>query len=336
MLVGWLVYLVEKKIDDAPIEISLSILVPYAAYFAADEIHASGVLAVVACGLFLARRSAYMYSPAVRIQLWSFWQSFTYILNGLVFILMGLQLPDILAGIHGYSLLVMLRNGALFSLVLIVLRLVWVYPGAKIAYFLRRRFDHQHEPAPSTRQTFVVGWTGMRGVLSLAAALALPVVIADGSPFPQRNFIVFLTFSVIFVTLVLQGLTLAPLVRLLGLEGSAGPNCEEQEARRLMNEAAVSYLEEIRNERSGVSDEIFNDIIGHYRHRLASLQPGQENQEHVSHHYSFVELTRETARIERDTAVRLRNEGRINDQVLRRIERQLDLAESGFADFEDE
>jgi monovalent cation/hydrogen antiporter len=336
LLVGWLVYLVEKKIDDAPIEISLSILVPYAAYFIADEIHASGVLAVVACGLFLARRSAYMYSPAVRIQLWSFWQSFTYILNGLVFILMGLQLPDILAGIHGYSLAVMLRNGALFSLVLIVLRLIWVYPGAKIAYFLRRRFDHQHEPAPSTRQTFVVGWTGMRGVLSLAAALALPVAVADGSPFPQRNFIVFLTFTVIFVTLVLQGLTLAPLVRLLGLEGSAGPNCEEQEARRLMNEAAVSYLEEIRNERSGVSDEIFDDILGHYRHRLASLQPGQENQEHVSHHYSFVELTRETARIERQTAVRLRNEGRINDQVLRRIERQLDLAESGFADFEDE
>jgi monovalent cation/hydrogen antiporter len=160
-------------------------------------------------------------------------------------------------------------------------------------------------------------------------------VLESGRPFPQRDFIVFLTFCVILVTLVLQGLTLAPLARVLGLEGASGPDCEEQEARRIVIQAAIEHLESARETRNQVPDEIFEDILGHYRHRFASLQPGDANQEHVSHHYDFLEISRETARVERETAVRLRNEGRINDQVLRRIERELDLNESRFLDDED-
>jgi CPA1 family monovalent cation:H+ antiporter len=331
LLVGWVVYLLERKIDDGPIEIALSILVPYAAYFVADALHASGVLAVVACGLFLTRQSAHMFSPEVRIQVWSFWQSFTFVLNGLVFVLMGLQLPLILASIHGLSLSKMLVDGAVFSLVLIVLRLVWVFPGSWLANYVRCKMHHLKEKPPRPREVFVVGWTGMRGVVSLAAALALPRFLEDGGAFPQRNLIVFLTFCVILVTLVLQGVTLAPLVRLLGLEGASGPDCEEQEARRIVLMAALEHLETTKVERDEVADEIFDDLIGHYQHRLASLQPAEADQEHVSHHYSFIEISRETARIERETAVRLRNEGRINDQVLRRIERELDLSESRFA-----
>jgi Na+/H+ antiporter len=330
LLVAWITYLVERRIEDGPIEIALSILTPYAAYFIADEAHASGVLAVVACGLFLTRRSAIMFSPSVRIQIWSFWQSFTFVLNGLVFLLIGLQLPSILASIRGYSLSSMMLDGAIFSLVLIALRLAWVFPGSWLANFVHCRMHHIRRKPPKPREVFVIGWTGMRGVVSLAAALALPTVLADGSPFPQRNFIVFLTFVVILVTLVLQGLTLAPLVRLLGLGGSAGPDCEEQEARRIVIEDALAYLETTKEERAGVSDEIFDDIIGHYRHRLAVLQPSEADSEHVTHHYSFLEISREAARIERETALRLRNEGRINDQVLRRIERELDLSESRF------
>ena len=335
LLVGWVVCRLEHWIDDGPIEISLSILAPYAAYFLADEIHGSGVLAVVAAGWFLSRRSARMFSPAVRLQIWSFWESFTFVLNGLVFVLIGLQLPWILGSIHGYSRAKMITDGAIFSAVLILLRLIWVFPGYWMANFVRCRIRHIREKPPRPREVFVVGWTGMRGVVSLAAALALPAVLADGSPFPQRDFLVFLTFCVILVTLVLQGVTLAPLVRALGLEGSAGPSCEEKEARRLVLEAAVSHLEVTKAERPGVDDEIFEDLIGHYRHRLASLDPAAADPEYVTRHLSFTEISRETTAIERDTVVRLRNEGRINDQVLRRIERELDLNESRFVVNED-
>ena len=303
---------------------------PYAAYFFADAVHASGVLAVVASGLFLTRRSPYMFSPSVRLQIQSFWQSFTFVLNGLVFVLIGLQLPFILKSIRGYSHAQMIRDGAIFSVVLILLRLAWVFPGSWLANFVRCRFNHKTETAPGPREVFVIGWTGMRGVVSLAAALSLPTMLENGTQFPQRNIIVFLTFCVILVTLVLQGLTLAPLVRRLGLANAGGPDCEEEEARRIVMEAAVSYLESAKESRPGVPGEIFDDIVEHYQHRLASLRPGEANPEHVTNHLSYLELSRETARVERQTAVRLRNEGRINDQVLRRIERELDLTESRF------
>ncbi len=207
---------------------------PYTAYLAAEKIHASGVLAVVACGLFLSRRSVTFFSPPVRIQIWSVWDSLNYVLNGLVFVLIGLQLPQIRRAIGGYGLSTLVMDGAVFSALLILLRLAWTFPGARVAWLIRTRLGHQRERPPSARATFVIGWTGMRGVVSLAAALALPTLLADGSPFPQRNLIVFLTFCVIFVTLVLQGVTLPPLIRALGLAGAAGPNCEEREARRIV------------------------------------------------------------------------------------------------------
>lgn len=330
LLVGWIVDYVERRIDDGPIEITLSILVPYSVYLAADKLHASGVLAVVACGLFLSRRSANFFSPSVRIQVWSFWESFTYVLNGLVFVLIGLQLTAIRASIRDYNLLELLLDGAIFSALLILLRLVWTFPGSHVAYFLRRKLTHQKENAPGLRPIFVVGWTGMRGVVSLAAALALPAMIDNGRPFPHRDLIVFLTFCVIVVTLVLQGLTLPPLIRALGLAGAAGPNCEEEEARRIVIEAALSHLEKGKAHDQEGSAPLYDDLAGHYRERLAALQPAGENSSDVQDHGRYIELTRETLRIEREAAIRLRNEGRINDEVLRRIERELDLNESRF------
>src|SRR5262249_27646842 len=157
---------------------------------------------VVVCGLFLAHRSATFFSPTVRIQIWSVWESLTYVLNGLVFVLIGLQLPEIRNSIQGNSISGLIVDGAVFSALLILLRLVWTYPGAGLSWLIRTRLGHQIEPPPQLRAIFVVGWTGMRGVVSLAAALALPTLLADGSSFPHRNTIVFLTFCVIFVTLV--------------------------------------------------------------------------------------------------------------------------------------
>jgi CPA1 family monovalent cation:H+ antiporter len=335
LLIGWVVNYIERRINDSPIEITLSILVPYAVYLAAEKIHASGVLGVVACGLFLSRRSAGFFSPTVRLEIWSVWQSLNYVLNGLVFALIGLQLPAIRASIRAYSLPTLLVDGAIFSAMLILLRLMWTYPGAALAWLVRTRIGKQGLRRPSPRQTFVLGWTGMRGVVSLAAALSLPAVLADGSPFPHRNLIVFLTFCVIFVTLVLQGVTLPHLVRALGLARPAGPNCEEQEARRIVIEAAASHLREAKTKDREETAPLYEDLSRHYHQRLASVRPGDGNKEDKAAHDRHVELQLEAIRVERETAIRLRDEGRINDEVLRRIERELDLSESRIATHEE-
>jgi len=331
LLVGWIVDYIERRINDGPIEITLSILIPYAVYLAAEAVHGSGVLAVVACGLFLSRRSVNFFTPAVRLQVWSVWEALNFVLNGLVFVLVGLQLPVIRASIREYSISTLLIDGAVFSATLIVLRLVWVFPGTAIAWLIRTRLGHQKERMPRPRQIFVLGWTGMRGVVSLAAALGLPELLDDGSTFPQRNLIVFLTFSVIFVTLVLQGITLPPLVRALGLAGAAGPNCEELEARRIVIEAAMSHLDGARERDVADSAPVYEDLFQHYRQRLASLELGDGTQNQRSEHNRHVALSLEALRIERETLIRLRDESRINDEVLRRIERELDLTVSRIA-----
>src|SRR5271155_2058000 len=164
----------EHRIDDGPIEIAVIILVPYAAYLSAEAIHASGVLAVVAAGLYLGKKSSEFFSPGVRLQARAVWNSLTFILNGFVFVLIGLQLPSVLAGVSELPMTRLLLYGALFSLLLILLRIVWTFPGAYVAYFIRNRLLHQNEKRPGVRQVFVVGWTGMRGVIALAAAMSLP------------------------------------------------------------------------------------------------------------------------------------------------------------------
>ena len=189
---------------------------PYAAYLAAESIHASGVLAVVACGLYLSRRSAKFFSAGVRMRVMAVWNALTFILNGLVFVLIGLQLHYVVSGIKSFGMGRLMLFGALFSAVVIVLRLLWIFPGAQLAYFIRSRFLGQTYDKPSSRPDFCGGMDWMRGVIALAAAISLPEVLGDGSPFPQRNIIIFLTFSVILVTLVLQGLTLPAVIRHAG------------------------------------------------------------------------------------------------------------------------
>jgi CPA1 family monovalent cation:H+ antiporter len=322
----------EHRIDDAPIEIAVSILVPYAAYLTAEAIHASGVLAVVAAGLYLGRKSSEFFSPAVRLQAQAVWNSLTFILNGFVFVLIGLQLPSVLAGVSEMSPGKILLYGALFSILLIVLRLLWTFPGAYVAYFIRSRLLHQNEKRPGARQVFVVGWTGMRGVIALAAAMSLPETVAGGRPFPHRDLIVFLTFCVILVTLVFQGLTLAPLVRILGLAETSGPKREEQEARRLVLEAAQTRLEDIRRGDPAGSDEVYDDLAQHYRHRLAgvlkNIGGSGQDQDHAKHYARYLDLSQTLLEVERHAALRLRDEGRISDEALREMENEMDLSET--------
>src|SRR5206468_12744252 len=198
--------------------------------------------------------------------------------NGLVFVLIGLQLPYVLGAIPNHNLRTLLIYGAAFSAFLIILRLLWMFPGAYLANIIRRRLLHQKEPMPGVRQIFVVGWTGMRGVVSLAAAIALPQTLSNGAPFVQRNMIIFLAFSVILVTLVLQGLTLLPLIRALGLAGTAEEHPEEAEARRTILQTALDHLQEYKEKAAPTSAEVYDDLAQHYRSRLIALAEGGDGE----------------------------------------------------------
>ena len=334
LALGVIVQRIERYLDDGPIEITLSILVPYAAYLGAEALHASGVLAVVACGLYLGRRSSKLFSADVRLQGYGFWNSLTFALNGVVFVLIGLQLPFVLEGIREYSMRDLVLYGISFSALVIALRLIWLYPGAYVANLIRRRIQHQDDPLPPARAIFVVGWTGMRGVIALAAALSLPETLANGDPFPERNLIIFLTFSVILVTLVLQGLTLPPLIRALGLAGTGGAmDSERKEARRIMLETALRHIELQLGDESGEnapSQRLYRDVAMYYRRRLAAIAaaPVSEASIEVSAQAQATRLSHDLIRIERQTAIRLRDEGAINDEALRHLERELDLSET--------
>jgi CPA1 family monovalent cation:H+ antiporter len=329
IVIGWL----EKFIDDGPVELVVSLVVPYAAYLAGEHAKASGVLAVVASGIYMSRKSTQFFSPAVRLQVNSAWDALTFMLNGLVFVLIGLQLPYVLAGIHGkFSKGTLIFYGAVFSVVLIVLRIIWVIPVFKIAAYIDRRWMKHKEEELQPREVFVVGWTGMRGVIALAAAISVPEIIGDGRS-ETRNLIVFLAFCVILVTLVLQGLTLPALIRLLGLAGNAGMDPEEIDARRIVLRAAIHHLEEARKRDKNGDDHLYDDLIHRYRHKLAAVGGGEDGDletidaESITRSRSILEDALQT---ERRTLISLRDSGRIGDDVLRTMERELDLAETRY------
>jgi CPA1 family monovalent cation:H+ antiporter len=285
------------------------------------------VLATVVCGLFLGRRSASFFSSHVRIEAYGVWNTLVFVLNGIVFVLIGLQLPSILASIQSMSVRQLLISGTLFSALVIVLRLIWIFPGAYTANFLRRKLLHQSEAVPEVKSVFIVGWTGMRGVVALAAAIALPEKLANGEPFPQRNVIIFLTFCVIFVTLVLQGLTLPAVIRRLGMAGEGLNTCDEAEARRLLIEAGMKHLEE---RRAGDTDEfsaVYEDLTLHYEHRLTALSTcGPQNSDAPEGHYERHQSLSESLRkVENATAIALRDQNRISDELFRTLQRELDL-----------
>jgi len=330
VVVGWM----EQFVDDGPVELVVSLVVPYAAYLAGERAQASGVLAVVACGIYMSRKSATFFSAAARLQVVGAWDALTFMLNGLVFVLIGLQLPYVLAGIHGkYSKGTLVFYGAVFSVVLIVLRMVWVFPAMKFASFVERRWmGHKEEPL-ATREVFVVGWTGMRGVLALAAAISVPEVLANGQPFEVRNLIVFLAFCVILVTLVVQGLTLPALIRRLGLARPTGMDREEREARRIVLAAAIHYLEEGRKAEGDDAEHLYDDLLHRYQHRLAAVTSGSEGSVDGLDGDSYARLrsiAEGALRAERQTLLGLRDRARISDDVLRTMEREIDLAESRY------
>ncbi|HET6208065.1 MAG TPA: Na+/H+ antiporter, partial [Terracidiphilus sp.] len=333
--IGFAVTWLERFVDDGPVEIALSLIVPYAAYLAGNAVRASGVIAVVACGLLVSRQSSRLFSPRVRLQAIAVWDALEFLLNGFVFVLIGLQLPYVLAGIQGQSRLGLLAYALVFCAILVLLRLAWMYPAARAAWWIRTRILGQIYDKPPMSQVFVVGWTGMRGVVALAAANSLPLTLSDGQPFPQRNFIIFLTFSLILVTLVFQGLSLPWLVRKLGLARVDTGFCEEGEARRLLLRAAIDFLAERKNSAGdGSQEHLYDDLMHQYEHKITEIEAcGPEGQvaEETEARPTMAGVMLDTIRRERDELNSLRASGRIGDSVHRTLERELDLSESRLA-----
>ena len=319
--------------SNAVVDISLTFLTPYAAYLLAEEAHASGVLAVVTTGLFLSRRSARIFTHDSRLQTTVVWNTVVFLLNGAVFVLIGLELPVLMEGIGKGSFGRLAGYGALVSLTVIGGRLLWVYAGAYLPRRLSRRVGARG-PRPDAAPTAVVAWTGMRGVLSLAAALALPLALPSGAAFPQRSLILLLTFAVIFVTLVLQGLSLAPLIRWLGLRPDGKEEEEEQTLRVLLATHIAAYLDSPAAAAQAPA-EVLDRMKTRYVLRLQRLrerpsgdQAGGPDEKPLT---PFQQLQEVLIRFERGVIEQLRREEKISEEALRKVENELDLEESRMA-----
>jgi monovalent cation/hydrogen antiporter len=242
LLVGWVFMKAHQKLPtDANIDIVLSIVAPYVMYIAAEEVHSSGVLAVVSGGLFLSNKRHLFLSSTSRLRGTNVWESLCFVLNGLVFLIIGLDLPQITSGLEGISISTAIGYGVLITAVLMVGRILSAY-GAVIVTLIARNFITVAERNPGFRTPILLGWSGMRGVVSLAAALSIPVYLADGTPFPHRNLILFITFVVILLTLVVQGLTLPYLIRKIHLDDPDQPLTDEEVDKQIQKELAQFAL----------------------------------------------------------------------------------------------
>jgi CPA1 family monovalent cation:H+ antiporter len=312
------------ELSDSLIDNLAFLFIPYAAYLLAESVHVSGVLATVAAGVYMGRRSAIIYGPDTRLVGRSVWMLINYLLNGFVFLLIGLQLRQIVESPTFSPREITI--GLIVSLVAILTRIAWVFPATWLPRFLSRR-TRAREPLPVNRNVAIVAWTGLRGIVSLAAALALPYSDATGGPFGQRDLIVFVTFCVIVVTLVFQGLSLIPLLSLLKIKGDESIEEREVEVRVHALRAGLDRLTKLESrEHTPEEWEAISRIKAEYEHRIDHLEG------HIAGHRESTEsefdhkLQDEALSAERHAIMRMRDEGRIPDDIFRRIEYDLDLA----------
>jgi monovalent cation/hydrogen antiporter len=325
LLMGWIFKWIHCITPDNPTtDTTFTFIAPYIVYLLAESIHLSGVLGVVACGLYMSRNSSTVFSQQTRIQAYGTWNTVIFILNGVVFILIGLQLPGILEKIKGVSMMTLLSYGAIVSGAVILGRLIWVYPGAYIPRLSKK--IREREPEINIRLVTIVAWSGMRGVVSLAAAMALPLTIQGSHPFPNRDLIIFLTFSVIFSTLVIQGLTLRPLIKLLGIKADGKDHELEQLARLKIASSVIEHIEE--NFSLSLSDDVLNQIKSKYEIRIQRMRKEQDRRLTDDEINQFHNIQKQLLERERELVLNLRSAGSITDEVLRKIEYELDLEET--------
>jgi Na+/H+ antiporter len=323
LLVGWLVAELRRRLDDPVVEIVVSVFTGYAAYLPAELLGVSGVLAAVAAGLYLGWRGPEVASASTRLLGFSFWEVLVYLANAVLFILVGLQLRPILEDLGGTAVAVLVGQGVLVSAVVVAVRLGW---GFSVPYLVRLvdRRRSQVVRRMGARERLLIGWSGMRGAVSLAAALALPL------DFPMRNLILFLTFSVILATLVVQGLTLPALIRRLNLEEDDAEEREEVRARLAATHAALDRLDELAGA-DWTRDDTVERLHGLYefrRRRLKARGGWLEDDGSEDRSQAYQRLLRELLQAQRQAIVLLRNQGQISNDVMHRIERELDLEDT--------
>ena len=320
--VGWIMVEIRSRLDEVPVAITASFVTPYASYVSAELLGVSGVLAAVTAGLYLGRRQSRFMGSDVRIAGRAVWEMLIFLLNGLVFILIGLEISALLRVMDRDQIAALAGIGLVVSVVLIVVRAIWIFAMAAWQRFIA------HAEVLRVSEVLVLSWSGMRGAVSLAAALALPTSIATGSPLPARDAVLVITFTVILVTLVGQGLTLPVVIRAVRLGADEDVAAEEREARAKLVEEALGRLDELDEKWPG-HRPLIEQIRAAYQHRaehqeqLADGGASEAEQELIEHR----QIRRSVIDAQRDALLDMRDRGAIDDDVLRNIERDLDLEE---------
>ena len=337
LVVGSILVFVHGRIhNNALVETGLSLLTPYLAYIAAERLHVSGILAVVTTGLMISWRGPEIFTYQTRMRTRVVWDSLVFLLNGFVFILIGLQLPTILRQVKDYTTGELIGYGLVISLVTIVIRILWVFGGALSTKMFHRKTDGEDADSDkdpvSWKSVLIIAWTGTRGVLSLATALALPLTLNTGRIFPQRHLILFLAFVVIFVTLVVQGLTLPLLIRVLKLKPDSSEDKEEKELQLHIVHSTLHFIErdlsvhlsehakqELKDKYNAQAENLHEQIRIHKRNEKKDV-PTPIN---VVTPKLTAQL--EISKFQRELLLKLHKEEAFSDAVIREVERSMDI-----------
>ena len=326
LAVGYLIRQVRRRLDNPPVEITISILSGYFAYLPAQAAGVSGILAAVTVGIYMGWHTPELTSPQTRLQGFAVWEIIFFVLNALLFGLVGLQLPAIIDSLSGISTGTLIRYAVIITVVVMAARFAWVFAAASTSRLLP---GGRGAPSP-WRSSTVLAWSGMRGAVSLAAALALPLTTDAEAPFPDRDLLVFLTFSVILGTLVVQGLTLPALIRALNLEDDGLAEKEDAKARIHAADAALERLEELLEE-EWVREDTAERLRGLYsfrRERFMSRFDVEGDGGIEDRSADYQRLRHELLEAERRAVIALQRSGRIDDGVARRVVRDLDLEDA--------
>ena len=325
LVVGAAAHFVNRVVRDTLVLFTFSIIAPYVAFAAAHAVHASGVIAVVVCGFFVAWR-IHSVAADTRYQLFTVWRLLAYLIDGFSFVLIGVEVTRIFGadGIHAAGSV--LLAGAVITVVIVLIRALWVFPGAYLPLWLSPRLRRHEGGYPPVKNVFLASWCGMRGAVSLAAALSVPMMMGD-QPFPGRDDVIACTIIAIIGTLIVQGLTLSPLIKLLGIRDDAGAGEEERLARISMIQAALSRLDELRT-KPNCDERAADHVETAYMERLRLLidgrvrtQPGEEP------HPDLFTVELEALHAERQRVLSLRDKSNINDMTQSRLQEELDIAE---------
>jgi CPA1 family monovalent cation:H+ antiporter len=329
LAVGWLAAWVRRQVHHTQTAILISLLTPYAAYLPAEAVDVSGVLAVVVAGLYVGRHGLGALAAEERLEGIAFWETLVFVLEGLAFLIIGLQVRDFPEGLAGMSLGDLLGYAALVGGTVILVRLAWVFPATYLPRALSWQF-RRGETYPPWREVLFVGWSGMRGIDTLVTALALPLAVGAGRPLPHRNLIVFLAFATILVTLVLQGLSLPAVIRWLGLRGGRQAEREADRARLAVVRAVLEHLDQLARKVVGAPPETVRYLRRLYERRARRFEAragADAEHRYEKEAVAAARLRRELIRVEREALWRLRERDEISDDVVREVEHDLDLEE---------